>query len=178
MTVLQKAVFLDRDGVLNKTKALNGKPYAPKFFNDFFLYECAAEQLYRLKERNFKLIVVTNQPDVGNGITESSEVDKMHKFITDNLPIDLIKTCFHSQTFGCSCRKPSPGMFFQAARELRVSALESFMIGDRYSDIKAGNSFGCRSILIDRYYLEDAIASPWRVSKSLTESVTAILSVN
>ena len=175
MTDCQKAVFLDRDGVLNYTKVLNGKPYAPTTFNQFRLYECACQQLSLLKKEGFKLIVVTNQPDVGNGITKYSEVKKMHQLIEDYLPVDQIKTCFHSQNFGCACRKPLPGMLFQAALELEISASESFMIGDRYSDIEAGNDFGCRSVFIDRNYSESITAVPWRVAKSLTGAVDSIL---
>src|ERR1700751_5366315 len=88
--------------------------------------------------RGFLLAVVTNQPDVGNGLVGRSEVDAMHEIITRELPVDTIKACFHRQVDDCNCRKPKPGMILEAATELGVDLTKSFMVGDRKSDVEGG----------------------------------------
>ena len=173
---IRKAVFVDRDGVLNHTEVIGGKPFAPRKCDEFNLFHDTFEQLIRLKDENFSIVVVTNQPDVGNGLTKLSELEKIHNFLINELPIDLIKVCLHPQGFGCSCRKPLPGMLFQAAVEMSISPVNSFMIGDRDSDILAGNAFGCRSIFINRSYSEGRIAVPWFETNDLKTSVDKIIS--
>jgi len=170
-----KAVFLDRDGVVNACRVENGKPFAPKTFEEFTLYQGVKKDLSKLKNAGFLLIVVTNQPDVGNGITSLVEVEKMHEYLSLQTDIDSIFACYHSQNAGCLCRKPNLGMFYSAAKELNISPSSSFMIGDRNSDIIAGNDFGCLSILIDRFYKENLTAKPWSVVTNLNRAVKKIL---
>lgn len=152
--MLNPAIFLDRDGVLNKSIVHNGKPYAPRSMEAFEILPGVQKLLHLLKDFGYKLIVVTNQPDVGNGLVEKQIVDSMHEYIKQNLPIDQIKVCYHSQKAECLCRKPKPGMLTEAANELKIDLKKSVMIGDRLGDIQAGQSVGCRTIFIDYQYGE------------------------
>ena len=171
---MRKCVFLDRDGVLNYTKVENGKPFAPTSFADFKLYENINGPLESLKKMNFLLFVVTNQPDVGNQKVARGEVEAMHDYLLARTPVDAVFACFHSQDEDCSCRKPEPGMLYAAAFQYFVMPSLSYIVGDRYSDIVAGNKFGCQSILIDRSYKECRLATPWRKVGSLLEAVKEI----
>lgn len=172
---VNKAVFLDRDGVLNRCRVENGKPYAPTLFKDFQLYEGVEKQLLRLKSAGFLLVVVTNQPDVGNKLTSLREVEKMHEHLEAVTKVDSILVCYHSQKAGCICRKPNPGMLYTAAETMKISPELSFMIGDRWSDIEAGKTFGCRTIFIDHSYKENLTTAPWVSTSNLSESITKIM---
>jgi len=145
---LKKAVFLDRDGVLNHTVFKMGKPRAPYTLDEFILIPGVYEGLQLLKEKNYLLIVVTNQPDVARGWVTKEAVEMINQHLKEILPIDEIKVCFHTEFDQCVCRKPNPGMILEAAREWNIKLPESYILGDRYSDIEAGNKAGCRTILI------------------------------
>ena len=119
---LRPAVFLDRDGVIVVPEFRDGRSFAPRRLEDFRLYPEAAASLKKLKQAGFLLAVVTNQPDVGNGLVDRSEVDAMHEIITRELPVDAIKACFHRQIDNCDCRTPQPGMILEAASDRPVSA--------------------------------------------------------
>ena len=148
------AVFLDRDGVLNHSLVRDGKPFAPRSLDDFVLYEEAAAALSALKQAGYLLVVVTNQPDIGNGFVERATVDAMHAHLGAVLPLDDIRLCPHAQNEGCDCRKPRPGMLLAAAKEHGIDLSRSFMVGDRSGDMAAGIAAGCRTIFIDRDYAE------------------------
>src|SRR5262249_50679218 len=120
------AVFLDRDGVIVIPEFHERRSYPPRRVGDFRLYPEASSSLRRLKEAGFLLVVITNQPDVGHGLIESSELDAMHELMTRELPIDAIKVCCHRQGDNCDCRKPKPGMILEAAEELHIDLSKSF----------------------------------------------------
>jgi len=147
-----RAVFLDRDGVLAVPEFRNGRSFAVRRLEDFHLYDDAQESLKRLKAAGFLLVVVTNQPDVGNGLVERSLVEEMHRRLTAALPLDAVEACYHTQEDGCDCRKPRPGMLRRAAQRFGIDCSRSFMIGDRGSDVEAGRALTCTTILIDRGY--------------------------
>lgn len=142
-----KAVFLDRDGVLNKAIIRDGLPLAPYCLEDFHI-ENVLKDLQLLKMYGFKLIVVTNQPDVSRGLVTLDVIEEMHDKLKIALPLDDIFVCCHDDADNCSCRKPKPGMIFQAAEKYAINLSYSFLIGDRQKDIDAGNKAGCKSILI------------------------------
>ncbi len=173
-----KAVFLDRDGVLNHTEVRDGKPYAPTNIEDFKILPGTFESLSMLKKLGFVLAVITNQPDVGNGKIKKVIVEKMNAMLLLKLPIDVIKVCYHAQTDGCDCRKPKPGMILEAAADLQASLSQSYMIGDRSGDISAGKAAGCTTILIDRNYAEDIIEEPDFKELSLESAINIIISQN
>ena len=173
--IKEKAVFLDRDGVLNLSEVVNGKPYAPRRLEDFIIVTEAYEATKLLSQEGFILIVVTNQPDVGNGLVTEEIVQAMNQRLMEELPIDDIKVCFHSQSEKCACRKPKPGMITKAALEFNIDLEKSYMIGDRWSDICAGNAAGCSSLLIDRGYREKIEEQPNVFVYSMLEAVQNIL---
>ncbi|MEO5350834.1 MAG: HAD-IIIA family hydrolase [Magnetococcus sp. YQC-3] len=170
-----RAVFLDRDGVLNSPLIRDGKGYAPRTLADFVLYPEAPAAVNRLREAGFKCVVVTNQPDIGNGLTTMDEVALMHQQLTAAMPLDLVLTCPHKQTDGCACRKPKPGMLQEAVRRLGIVPADSFLIGDRSSDMAAGRAIGCQTLFIDRQYREPLQVVPDFWTQSLQDAVQWIL---
>jgi D-glycero-D-manno-heptose 1,7-bisphosphate phosphatase len=169
------AVFLDRDGVIVVPEFRDGRSFAPTTLASFRLYPDAAAQLGRLKEAGYRLIVVSNQPDVGKGIIASDVLDAMNEKLLAALPLDLIKICTHAQAETCACRKPKPGMLLAAADEIGVDFSRSFIIGDRASDIEAGAAAGCATVFIDLGYTEAPPMNANFTVRSLAEGVDAIL---
>lgn len=149
-----RAVFLDRDGVLNRAEVRDGKPYAPRALQNFRLLPGAAEAVRRLKAVGFVVVVVTNQPDIGNGLVDDATVAAMHARLKARVPVDDVRICPHAQNENCACRKPAPGMLLAAADDLGLNLPASFMVGDRLGDIAAGAAAGCRTVFIDRGYAE------------------------
>lgn len=172
-TALKRAVFLDRDGVLNKGFIRNGKSYPPRCLEEFQILEGVTEGCRRLKKAGFLLIVVTNQPDVGRGKQSVSVVKEMHQLIQQNLPIDLIEVCFHetdTENF-----KPAPGMLFKAAARLSVDLYRSFIVGDRWRDIGCGVAAGCTTVLVEYPYAEALRNEPDFKVASLLEAANLII---
>jgi D-sedoheptulose 7-phosphate isomerase len=149
-----RAVFLDRDGVINRAFVRDGKPVPPPTLQELEVLPGVPEALRELKQHGYELLVVTNQPDVGRGKQSRQALDAMHKLLSDRLPIDDILVCTHSDADKCDCRKPLPGMLLEAARKHNVDLAASFMVGDRWRDIEAGYNAGCKTILIDYGYSE------------------------
>lgn len=175
---LRPGVFLDRDGVIVIPEFRDQQSFAPRVVADFKLYPEAAISLEKLRQEGFALAVVTNQADVGRGLTARSEVEAMHALMMRELPVDTVKVCFHSPEARCQCRKPKPGMILEAAQELGVDLRNSFMVGDRSSDMEAGRVAGCATIFIDHGYAEQPKAPPDRTVRSIAEAVNAILELN
>lgn len=173
----RRAVFLDRDGVLAVPEFRDGRSFAVRRLEDFRLYEDAAECCSQLKQAGFLLVVVTNQPDVGHGLVEQSVVDAMHRRLTAALPVDAIESCYHTRDDGCDCRKPKPAMLRRAAARLGIDCAQSFMIGDRSSDVAAGRAAGCTTIFIDLGYCGEAPEDPDYTVFSLSEATRLILGV-
>jgi len=149
-----KAVFLDRDGVLNEPVVREGKPYPPASLDELKVYPEAAEALARLKAAGYLLIVVTNQPDVARGTTPRQSVEAINAALGQALPIDDFLVCWHDDGDACGCRKPKPGLLLEAAGRYGIDLSRSFLVGDRWRDIDAVAAAGCRTVLIDRGYRE------------------------
>jgi histidinol-phosphate phosphatase family protein len=161
----KKAVFLDRDGVINPTVGFNGSggtesPLCPE---DFRIFPWVAEAVKLLNRLGFRIFVVTNQPTVAKGKIDSQDLDEMHFRLIREVGknggcIDKIYVCIHHPDpqqvkvpellVECDCRKPKPGMLFQAANEFGIDLQKSWMIGDTWKDIEAGQAAGCRTILV------------------------------
>ena len=172
---LMAAVFLDRDGVIVVPQFRDRRSFAPRRLEDFRFYPEAAASVQRLKRAGFLLVVVTNQPDVGNGLTPRSEVDAMHEIMMRELSLDAVKACFHGQADHCDCRKPKPGMILAAALELGIDLKKSFMVGDRNSDVEAGRAAGCTTVFIDLGYAEPPPDAPDHVVHSIAEAADLII---
>lgn len=154
----------------------DGRSFAPLTLDGFRLYPGVAELLAALKRQGFRLIVVTNQPEVGRGRLKRATLDEMHRRLEASAPVDLIKVCPHTPDQNCKCRKPLPGMLLDAAVQFDISLPASYMIGDRAGDIEAGHAAGCRSIFIDLGYTTEAPPrEPDAVVHSLRDAVDWIL---
>lgn len=171
---LGPAVFLDRDGVINRAIVKDGKPYPPARLDDLEVLPGVLEALTRLKAAGFALIVVTNQPDVARGRQTRDVVQAMHRRLGALLPIDEFRVCWHDDGDECDCRKPKPGLLTRSpAHDLSRSVL----IGDRWRDIEAARHAGCgAAILIDYGYDEGLSLEPDVRLHSLHEAADWILS--
>jgi D-glycero-D-manno-heptose 1,7-bisphosphate phosphatase len=172
---MEKAVFLDRDGVLNRAFIKNGKPFPPYDFNNLEILEGVKDIIVDLKKSNWLVIVVTNQPDVARNITSKKNVEKINNYLKLILQFDEIYTCYHDNDDFCDCRKPKPGMLVTASKKNNIVLKNSYMVGDRWSDIEAGNKVGCKTIFIDYNYKEKKpVNFNYRV-KSINEAAKIIL---
>jgi D-glycero-D-manno-heptose 1,7-bisphosphate phosphatase len=151
----RKAVFLDRDGVIVIPEFRDGRSFAPRALVDYQFYSGVAAALNRLKKAGYLLVVVTNQPDVGRGLIANNVLDEMNRRLLESLPVDSIKVCCHTQEERCACRKPKPGMLMESAVEWGISLADSYMVGDRASDVEAGRAAGCRTVFVDLGYTSE-----------------------
>jgi D-glycero-D-manno-heptose 1,7-bisphosphate phosphatase len=172
-----KAVFLDRDGVINRALERDGKPHPPASAEEFEILPGVAAACRMLKQAGYLLVVVTNQPDVGRGTLRREVVEELNGRMCQALPIDRVEVCYHAgagQT-ACECRKPKPGMLRQAAQALGIDLAQSWMVGDRWRDIDCGHAAGCRTILIDYGYTEALRQPPHFRCHSLLQAAHIIL---
>lgn len=154
MMTLKRAVFLDRDGVLNEAIIKNGKPYPPQNLSELKIITDVPKALSELRKHDFLLIVITNQPDVARSVTKKEDVDKINFVLQQELLLDAVFTCYHDDKDNCPCRKPLPGLLLQAAKKYNIDLAKSFMIGDRWKDIEAGRNSGCKTIWLKSNYNE------------------------
>jgi D-sedoheptulose 7-phosphate isomerase len=170
------AVFLDRDGVLNRAVVRQGKPLPPASLDELEILPGTASSLHDLKSHGFDLYVITNQPDVARGTLTREAVEAIHRQLASALPIDAIFVCYHDDKNDCDCRKPRPGLILEAQRKHNIDLGRSFFVGDRWRDIDAGHAAGCKTILIDYGYDERKSAQPPdAVVKSLREAADWII---
>ena len=184
---MQPALFLDRDGVIIEEAEYLSDPEVLR------LIPGAAAALARVNQQDIPVIVVSNQSGVARGFFPLEQVDLVHRRLDDALAefgarIDRYYYCPHHPSEGqwpyriqCRCRKPQPGMLFQAARELDLDLRRSLMIGDKLSDLEAGSRAGCETVLVRTGYgklLGDVAhdARPVFVAKDLGEAVAFCLS--
>ena len=177
--VARRAVFLDRDGVLNRPVVRNGQPHPPSRVEDFELYDDVADGCRRLKTAEFLLVVISNQPDVGRGRQSREAVEAMHTKMQLALPsLDRIEICYHAgERYGesCDCRKPRPGMILRAAADLKIDVGTSYVIGDRWRDIDCARAAGCRAIFIERGYGESLRQAPDFTVGNFGDAVNVLL---
>lgn len=174
---MRPAVFLDRDGVIIRAILRDEKPYPPASSEELEILPGVPEALIALKDAGYWLVVVTNQPDVARGTTSRELVESMNDWLKSKLPLDAVLTCFHDRVDQCDCRKPKPGLLFTAARDFGINLPASFMVGDRWRDVVAGQKAGCRTFFIDYGYDEKQPESyDFRV-ESLLEAVKIILQI-
>jgi D-glycero-D-manno-heptose 1,7-bisphosphate phosphatase len=172
---LNKAVFLDRDGVVNKSIVVDGKPFPPESLAKMDLVEGIEYFLNATRDAGFINIVITNQPDVARGKTSKLIVEEINDFLIQSLAIDSIKTCYHDNLDFCKCRKPAIGSFIKSQLEFDIDLSRSYMIGDRSGDIEAGKNAGCKTILIDYNYSEMILIEPDYRVDSVVDGLKIIL---
>ena len=178
-TATKRAVFLDRDGVINRALTRNNKPYPPTSLDEFEILPGVVEACHKLKQAGYLLIVATNQPDVGRGDLEQGVVECIHASMRRELPLDRVEVCYHPGRglSECDCRKPQPGMLRRAAKELNIDLAASWMVGDRWRDIDCGHAAGCRTVFIDYGYDEPLKQQPDFRAKNLLEAADVILNL-
>ena len=174
---MKRAIYLDRDGVINEVffrGGDNNKPIAPWEMVEFRLIKNIKKPLKYLRQMGFHLFIVTNQPDIAKGILKFSTVKKMNDIVMNELPIDEIMVCPHIDSDICNCRKPKPGMILTLGKKWGINLEDSFLIGDNWKDIESGETAGCRTILIDKFY-NKSVKADFRV-ENLTMSVEVVKS--
>lgn len=172
---MRRAVFLDRDGVLNRNVVRGGRPYAPTSLAEFVVLPGVPEAVERLRAAGFFAIVVTNQPDVATGKQTLAILADMHELLLRSVPLDDIRVCSHTDTDACDCRKPKPGMLVSAAREHDIDLTRSYMVGDRWRDVAAGQAAGCTTVFVDYGYDEPQPTNPDATVTSLPQAADWIL---
>lgn len=150
----QRAVFLDRDGVLNRAVVRDGKPFPPARLADVEILPGAITSLGQLADCGYVLIGITNQPDVARGTQSREGVESINALIQSSLPLREIFVCYHDHADECDCRKPKPGLILQAAEKYGLDLSQSWMVGDRWKDIVAGHAAGSKTIFVDHHYTE------------------------
>lgn len=183
-TVTTRAIFLDRDGVINENKEAGVTSL------DLFKFIHNAEKaLAKLTQQGYSLIVVTNQPYIDDNQMTEQELEAIHQHMKDEIEkaggyIRKIYTCPHSENQQCSCRKPNTQLFKQAAKELKIDLKNSWAIGDQVSDIKAGNDIGGRTVLVltgEGEKVQSELANnleelqPYRIARDLSEAADIIM---
>jgi D-glycero-D-manno-heptose 1,7-bisphosphate phosphatase len=172
----RRAVFLDRDGVINRAIVRDGKPYPPAHVEELEVLPGVAAALQRLKTAGYLLVVVTNQPDVARGTQSRAMVEAIHARLASILPIDEFRACYHDDGDACACRKPKPGLIFDSARAHNLDLAASVVVGDRWRDVDAGEQAGCATVFLDHGYTERKPQKPDAVFASLPEAAEWILS--
>jgi D-glycero-D-manno-heptose 1,7-bisphosphate phosphatase len=173
---LRRAVFFDRDGVLNKAMVRNGKPYPPIDVAEMEIPPAVLPALESVKRLGFVLVGASNQPDVARKTTTRETVEAINRRLLDVLPLEEILICCHDDCDDCACRKPKPGLLLEAAEKYGIDLAASFMIGDRWRDVEAGRRAGCKTIWINYHYDEAwPVAAPDYTVSSLAEAVQCVI---
>ncbi len=150
---MEKAIILDRDGVINKDTRYTHK------IEDFELLDGVVEGLKKLQKQGYKLVIITNQAGIGRGHYTEEDFYNFNNYLIKKLKekgIRIEKTyfCPHLPEENCDCRKPNPGMIKKAEKDFDLDLSKCWLIGDKLSDIKAGENAGCKSLLIDSEYVK------------------------
>lgn len=145
---LKKFLFLDRDGVINQLVAENR---APRNLGELTIYEDVIDEIPRLSERGYEVVVVTNQPDISRGLNTIENVVSINRVIKEKIPkISEFLICYHDNQDLCDCRKPKPGLLLNAIGKAIIDVEDSWIVGDRLSDISAGAAVGIKTVLLNR----------------------------
>lgn len=149
---MDRAVFLDRDGVINSVVLRDGKPASPRSLAEFRIEPDIGLPLERLRRSGFRLFAVTNQPDIARGFLDLQTLEQFNRQVMAGLPIEEVCVCPHDDRDCCPCRKPKPGMLMRLAGREGIELAKSFVIGDSWRDAQAARAAGCVAIILDRLY--------------------------
>jgi len=192
---MSQAVFLDRDGVINELVYYEeqGIVDSPFTIEQLKLFSWSDKAIKKLSEAGYKIVIVSNQPGIAKGHLSWRTFEKIRKKMRRELTkqgafIDGEYYCFHhpdaiveSLRTNCECRKPNPGLLLEAAMELNIDLHQSWMIGDGLTDMKAGKSAGCKTILVGKMkcelcrLMDDEDAKPDAIASNLLEAASIIL---
>ena len=170
-----RAVFLDRDGVLNRLVLRDRGAASPRSLAEFELLPGARPTIEALRRAALRTLVVTNQPDIARGLLARAELELMHAHLLHMVPVDAIYVCPHDDCDACACRKPKPGLLEQASRAWGVALAESFLVGDSWKDVAAGKAAGCTTIFLAPSDERPLEAEPDFVARDLPAAAELIL---
>ncbi len=145
-----KAIFFDRDGVLNYLVERDGGFFSPRKFDDFKLYQDTYNVIEKLKSKQYLTIIISNQPDISRLNMKKEELNKMNQFIYDQLKIDDIFYSFDSNLEIDGTKKPSPKMIYQAQDKWNIDLSKSYMVGDSMADLECASNAKVKFILMKR----------------------------
>ena len=152
---MNKAIFLDRDGILNSLVCRDGGFYSPRELSDFDISLHSPDLTSYTKSLGYLNIVVSNQPDIARGLLKKSVLDAMTEILFSKLNIDDVFYCVHDDLDLCDCRKPKAGLIFEAAKKWEIDLSNSCLIGDTWKDMEAAKNAKVNSFLLDRVYNQD-----------------------
>jgi transaldolase len=173
----RRAVFIDRDGVLNDSVVIDGLPHPPRDVSDLRISNGAVEACRQLRRAGLLLVGVSNQPDIARGTLSQHALDAINDEVTRRVGLDALLVCPHDDADKCDCRKPLPGLLLRAARTMDIDLTGSVMIGDRWRDVEAGRRAGCSTIFVDNDYWEPKPQDSDAVVDGLLQAVPYILSM-
>jgi D-glycero-D-manno-heptose 1,7-bisphosphate phosphatase len=151
--ITKKAIFIERDGILNLPRVLNQHQITPTTLARLKINHLAQPVLKQLKAAGFLLIATTNQPGLTDGSVSRLELDRMHDLLQHCFQLDDIMVCPHEESEGCSCRKPQPGLFTEAAFKWGINLEQSFVVSDKWQDARAAHTVGCFSMMIQSSWI-------------------------
>ena len=169
---MNRAIFLDRDGVINRAILKDGKLFSPRTTDEFVFCDAVDKFVRESRKAGFLNIVFTNQPDIARGLVDFKTIEQIHDILRQKLEVDDVMLCPHDDKDNCLCRKPKSGMLIDAARKWQIDLASSFVIGDQWKDIEAGSNAGCTTILLDYPYNKN-VKSDYRI-KNLTSAFEII----
>ncbi len=175
MNTRSPAVFFDRDGIINRAVVRDGYPFPPSSLQEVELIPGTLASMKILKKAGFKLIGITNQPDVERGVQTREAVEAINEFILAHSPVQEIFVCYHVDSDQCDCRKPKPGLIFQAEKKYNLDLSRSWLVGDRWKDISAGRAAGLQTIFIDYGYAEPYQGLPALYNTADTFSIAPLI---
>ena len=157
---MNKAVFLDRDGVINEiVYEVDGKIMAPANLEQLKILPKVKEGIAELKNQGFKIISITNQPGIAFGYLTKEKLDEINSFLKKELGIDEIYSCTHhiKYTGDCNCRKPKTGLIEQAKKDFDLNIQDSYIVGDSLSDIETGKNAKVKNTFLIGIVREDIL---------------------
>lgn len=169
------AVFLDRDGTLNKALVREGRPYPPGSVDELELMEGVSVWLPHIKSAGYLLLMVTNQPDVARGKVTRKDVQQINDHLSKLLGLDDVFVCWCIEGVDCPCYKPKPGLLIEAAKRYNIDLGKSYMVGDRWRDVAAGKAAGCTTIWLKSDYAEMEPELPDHIVANWEEASAVIL---
>lgn len=161
------AIFFDRDGILIKTKIVNQNPIAIKSINEIIMNNGIVDICKKIS-KSYYLFMITNQPDVSRGNNTKKNVNEINSFLKKKLKLKKTYVCFCSNN-ACNNRKPNPGMIKKAIKTYSIDTDKSYMIGDRWKDIVAGQKAKCKTILLNKKYSEKHKCKPNYIIRNLKD---------
>jgi D-glycero-D-manno-heptose 1,7-bisphosphate phosphatase len=178
----QKIIFIDRDGVINHDPIGD---YIKKW-KDFRFHDGVLSALKRLSDRRYKIIIISNQAGIGDGVFKKEDLDDITEKMIQEISkhgaqIEKVYYCLHGKQENCGCRKPKTGLFQQAASDYKFTPKQTYFIGDKLTDMQAGLSFGLKNILVLtghgklEFSRVDATSKPLAVFPDLSQAVDFIL---